>query len=344
MLHILYCCYNNYDLLIGENKNFLKRYSSNIVFIDDHSIESEFVKGKSIANRFGIKIFKNPGKGIQSALDAYIRQNCNFNDWVLIIQQDVFFRDKGAIERLEKKVKSINNQDLNVAAFGFPNYIPNAHYHDNISKLDSIDWKKTWLGVFSLSNSNLYRRYSFMDSLYRIISKIPFVQHIEKRFWHKVIINRNFAPKTLSNFKEIVKLYEGFVSIDLPVWTAVVISCNSWKKSIIADKNFIFHLWFPDIAMQFMNNEYYICLDTSEIVINNWKLKEKYGILDSVNEGKKKNGRMEKYGNHFKVWHAKWGFDYEDPNEKSLSFVKYDSILHKTIKKTSLKPLAKFYL
>jgi len=342
MLHILYCCYNNYDLLVGENLSFLKRYNSNIVLIDDHSSEDEFLKGESLANELGIRFFKNTGKGIQIATDVYIKEHCNLDDWVLVIQQDVFFRDESAIARLEEKIKSINSQGLKVGAFGFPNYIPDAHYHKNISSINSVTWKDTWLGVFSLANSNLYIKKTSKSLIFKVLSKIPFIEKVERRIWHKVIINRNFAPRTLSNFDEVADQYRGFVSIDLPVWTAVVISCSAWKKSIIADRDFIFHLWFPDVAMQLMNNNYYVCLDTSEIVINNWKLKEKYGLSDSVTEGRKKNGRMEKYGNHLKVWKAKWGFDYEDPNEKKLSAVKTDSILNKTITKNSIGPLTRF--
>ena len=149
---------------------------------------------------------------------------------------------------------------------------------------------------------------------------------------------------TLPNFSKTVDLYEGFSSIDLPVWTAVVISCSAWEKAIVADDNFVFHLWFPDVAMQFMNNNYFVCLDNSEIIINNWKLKEKYGLLGSVEAGKKKNGRMEAYGKHFKVWKAKWGYDYENPNTKKNLPIKPGSILKRTIDKKTLAPLMKFDL
>ena len=99
--------------------------------------------------------------------------------------------------------------------------------------------------------------------------------------------------------------YEGLTAIDLPVWTVIAISSSVWKSAVKSDPNFIFHLWFADIAMQMQSNNFFVCLDTNIVVINNWQVKTLYGIDGSVEEGKKKNGRMERYGNHLKVWKKK---------------------------------------
>ena len=45
-------------------------------------------------------------------------------------------------------------------------------------------------------------------------------------------------------------------------------------------------------------------------------IKFKYNQLGSVEEGKVKNGKMESYGGHLKVWKNKWGYDYSDPYAK----------------------------
>ena len=148
MIHIIYSCYNNYDLLIGENLDFIEKYRENIVIVDDHSVESELAKGRAFALEKGIKFISNPRKGIQAAIDEYIKHYCLRDDWVIVMQQDVFFRDDGAIERLARKVDEINRRGLNIGAFGFPNYIPDTHYHKNHSEYSKIKWFDTWLGVF----------------------------------------------------------------------------------------------------------------------------------------------------------------------------------------------------
>ena len=52
------------------------------------------------------------------------------------------------------------------------------------------------------------------------------------------------------------------------------------------DSKFVFHLWFPDVAMQFMTKNIYVCVDTEVHVLNVF-LKAKYGQLGSVEEGLK---------------------------------------------------------
>jgi hypothetical protein len=132
------------------------------------------------------------------------------------------------------------------------------------------------------------------------------------------------------------------VSIELPVWTVVVISAQAWRKVIVTDERFIFHLWFPDIAMQFMNNDYYVCLYSKLIVLNNWRIKPKYNIQGSVEEGKKKDGRMERYGSHFDVWKLKWHYDYEDPFPPQKMNSNPNSVLNLMRNNDPKKPLKIF--
>lgn len=345
MLHIVYFCFNNYDILIGENCEFLKQYNDKITLIDDHSSEEEFIKGKIIAEEFSLNILTNPFKGIQKGLEYFIERFCSESDWVLVLQQDVNFEDLDAIGRIEEKIVKINSTGYNIGAFGFPNFIPGAHYHsDNNTELLRINWHNTWLGVFNLTHASLYHRHTLQDQFFRSLSKIPYIERIERRIWQKVILSRNFAEKTLPRFSQIVNEYEGFSAVDLPVWTAVVLSVSAWRKVVVADPKFVFHLWFPDVSMQFMNNNFYVCLDTSEIILNRWVVKRNYGLQDSVSEGKTKGGRMERYGQHFRVWRDKWGIDYEEPFIKPSSVVIENSILDLMLRKNSLSPLKKFQL
>ncbi len=344
MLHILYFCFNNYDILIGENSYFLKKNSKKITLIDDHSTNDELIKGENIAREFNLKILVNPFKGIQKGLEYFMQSCCLEADWILVLQQDVKFEDPNAIGRIEKKIVKINSAGYNIGAFGFPNYVSCAHYHRDHNGLSRINWRNTWLGVFNLTPASLYKRYTLVDRLYRLAAKLPYIDKIERRIWQKVIVNRNFAERTLPSFSQVVNEYEGFSAVDLPVWTAVVLSVKAWQDVVIADPKFVFHLWFPDVAMQLMNNDFYVCLDTSELILNNWVVKGNYGLLDSVNEGRKKDGRMERYGQHFRVWRDKWGIDYEDPFIKPSNMVTKNSILDLMLRKNSLSPVKKFML
>ena len=101
MIYIFYSCFNNYDLLIGENLNFLKRHSKKIILVDDHSTIEEQTKGKSIAKKLGLRFEINPGKGLQAGVDFIVKNICNKDDWILTIQQDVHFKCDNAVDEIE---------------------------------------------------------------------------------------------------------------------------------------------------------------------------------------------------------------------------------------------------
>ena len=141
---------------------------------------------------------------------------------------------------------------------------------------------------------------------------IPFVSKITRKFRHKIIFHRNFSPNTLQDFDEVSTRFAGLVSLPLPAWAVIAINKNAWENAVIPDPDFVFHLWFPDVAMQMMRNNLHVCLDTNVKIINDLNLKAKYGQLGSVEEGRKKSGgKMEKYGAHLDIFEKKWNFDYE---------------------------------
>ncbi len=310
---IIYPSYNNYDLMFGENKNFLSKNSEKIIVIDDHSTPVEREKGRRFSESLGLKFFMNPGKGVQSAVDYVINNFCSDGEWVVVMQQDVCFQDEDAVFKLSEQLSKINKLAYPIGAVGFPNYVVNSHYHRSLEEGVKVTWRDCWLGVLMLTQSKFYKTNKLSNYVYRFLSLCPFIEKIERRFWHKVIFHRNFAPLTFPNFSEAASSYEGLTAIDLPVWTVIAISSSAWKSAVKPDPNFIFHLWFADVAMQMQSNNFFVCLDTNIIVINNWQVKTLYGIDGSVEEGKKKNGRMERYGNHLEVWKKKWGYDYEHP-------------------------------
>ena len=344
MLKIIYPCFNNYDLMFGENADFLIENREKIILIDDHSSDSEIVKGKKWCQKYGVEFSLNLGKGIPSAVDYVVRNYCGADDWLLVMQQDVCFLDPNAVSKLGKRLSSINQSGYKIGAIGFPNFVSSSHYHADTEDLESVTWNQCWLGLFTLSSSAFYKPANLMDDTCRLISKLPVINQQFRKFWHKVIFHRNFAPSTFPKFMEISRNYEGVCSVELPVWTSVAINTNAWRKSVELDPRFIFHLWFPDIANQLMNQNWYVCNDTDFIVHNNWQVKFKYNQSGSVEEGKKKDGKMEHYGNHFIVWRDKWGYDYEDPfpRQGNNSCIERESVLDLMINHNPRKPLKKF--
>jgi hypothetical protein len=344
MLRIIYPCFNNYDLMFGENADFLIQNRENIIVIDDHSSDLEIEKGKKWCKEHDVQFKINPGKGIPSAVDYIVHNCCDENDWLLVMQQDVRFVDVNAVSKLDKRLDFFNRNGYQIGAIGFPNFVSSSHYHPDAENLESVTWKQCWLGLFTLSSSAYYKPANMIDNAFRMISRLPVINQKFRKFWHKVIFHRNFAPSTFPNFLEISRNYEGVSAVELPVWTSVAINTIAWRKSIILDSRFIFHLWFPDIANQLMNENWYVCNDTDFIVHNNWKIKFKYDQLGSVEEGKKIDGKMESYGNHLIIWKDKWGYDYEDPypSRGSNPYIKQGSVLELMINHIPSKPLKKF--
>ena len=128
---------------------------------------------------------------------------------------------------------------------------------------------------------------------------------------------RWFCPKSFRNFKEVSRKYNGLCAIDLPVWTAILINVRNWKKHIKPDKDFVFHLWFNDIAFQFMRKNIYNTVTTDHYIYNDQESKTSYGFKEnSVEEAKDKNSiSSAPYGNHLDIFEKKWGFSYEKVQE-----------------------------
>ena len=100
--------------------------------------------------------------------------------------------------------------------------------------------------------------------------------------------------------------------IDIPPWSVVAINIKNWEKYIKPDKRFIFHLWFNDISMQFLNNNIYVGCTADFYIYNNQKIKTKYGIKEiSVNQDQKHMpSTTDDALSYFK---DKWGFSYINP-------------------------------
>ena len=308
-----FSCFNNYDILINEQRKFIEDNREKIIILDDHSSTLEVEKGKNFCKEVNVAFYVNKYKGLQMGLKFLLEEIIPDSAWLVCLQQDTFIYEKSSpISHLETRLLKLSEKKYPIGAVGFQNYVKDAHYHSN-SELDyAFEARHTWLGVFFLSPLELNLPKKFIYKLYKFLSFRRIITKITKKFRLKLAFHRNFAPKTHPNFQRLVQKYEGVCAIELPVWAAVAINAELWKDYIKPDPRFIFHLWFPDIAMQFMSQNVYVCVDTKVHLVNDVHLKTNYGQLGSVDEGRKKNTeKMEPYGTHLHYFEEKWGFDYE---------------------------------
>ena len=113
--------------------------------------------------------------------------------------------------------------------------------------------------------------------------------------------------KNLIHYKDILKLK--FDQIIL----SPGINIDKWNQVIKPTTDYHFHLWLPDIAMQF-NYKNYPCLILPNLyTLNDQQLKTKYGIDQSSAPGARRGNEYHfgKYSN-FDAWTERWGWYYED--------------------------------
>ena len=78
-----------------------------------------------------------------------------------------------------------------------------------------------------------------------------------------------------------------------------------------------FHLWFPDIAMQFNYNNKPILVLPNLYCLNQQQLKSNYGMHHNSAAGSK-DGEEYHFGKYSNLdaWESRWGWYYETPWEK----------------------------
>ena len=103
-----------------------------------------------------------------------------------------------------------------------------------------------------------------------------------------------------------------------------------WRKHIRPKDKFIFQLWFPDVAMQFLSSNIYIAVTRELYLINDQKIKEKYGFnANSYIAGKNNDlNHVDGWGLPQKNFKEEWGFSYENSlYELPLTLYRYKNTL-----------------
>ena len=108
-----------------------------------------------------------------------------------------------------------------------------------------------------------------------------------------------------------------------------MINIDKWNQYIKADSGYHFHLWAPDIAMQFLNNNVYNITIPWLYCLNCQELKEKYNI--PVNSAKASmNGDIYYFGEYdlsHETWRKKWKWNYETVTINEEEMGKYRGTL-----------------
>ena len=310
MVITVYSCFNNYDLLGHVIENYCNYGSNKILLVDDHSDEPQFAIGCEMARSSNgtISIIRNQGKGIQSAISTAFNVLDRKVEWIYFPQQDVYPETEEFLKELDNKLQDLSKikyKGNNIGALGF-----------EIIDRDERHSKKSSLGYLFLSDnrtliqsSSMYQavKYYCLNMLGTILSgSYRFKRFRNTRKW--------LSDVHYKKFDKVSENYHSDFPIELPIWVAVCINRKQWEKSISIDPEIIFHMWFNDIAMQFLINNVPIYVTRDLRIINHQSLKEKFGFNRSSADAGKKGDlhHVEEYGDHLKQFYQKWGFDYED--------------------------------
>lgn len=318
---VVYSSYNNYKLLEYEVLPRMRRFNSEIelIVVDDFSNRDEQLYGRSLCEREGIVFLENSKKGVIWAVDTAINYLSKLSsvrqDWVFCLQQDIFPEESYFFSNFAAEMEKPSIADRKIGAFGF-NVID--EYYSAGSSEEGL------MGSFFLSKKPTPRDLvSFALNKGRLKDFICSPKERERSWISYVNKRRFFSPKSLPEFEAVRKLHRGTFSIELPMWAGLAINAQIWKTYIRPSSDFIFHLWFNDIAMQLLSQNIHLAVVSNLHLYNYQEIKTKYNFLsnsaDAGRQGKK--SQVESYGNHLLVFARKWGFDYQSPWRSSM-FIK----------------------
>jgi len=331
---IVYSSFNNYEILENEVFKRVNFEGYPVINIDDHSDIEDQKIGEQLCIKNNIYFEINKKKGVQLALDQGIDflQKKYDVEWVFCMQQDIYPLEKNFFSNFEKVISNLKEKKL--GAIGF-NIISddNVYMRPNIiQKYKNGDRPKGWLGLLPLSGpkKNSFFDLKFKNKIRYMIYKLSFWKKNKEKIKNIFLQNRIFCEYGLKNFSKYSKKYNGLCSIDIPMWGAIAINTKIWKRYITPRSDFIFHMWFNDIAFQMLKHNIWLAVHTELYLQNFQKIKEKYNLFwSSAHAGKiGRNRQVEKFGNHLKIFKKYWGFDYDNLLEE---FEKVEKNYEKTL-------------
>ena len=272
---------NNYDMLEGEVLKNINREGFEFINIDDQSSEEEIKKGKSICEKYGIVFLENKSRGVQMATQTLIdfinenRPNCK---WIFCFQHDNYPISLNFFSKISDLISKNKLKDFGILGF---NNLDHGSYTGN--SLNEFKVGNSPLGLIGMAHLSIHQR--------------------EARW---------LCPSKQENLLKNPLWQKPFI-VEFPMWASVGINVGLWNKYIIPTTEYQFHLWLPDIAMQF-NYKNYPCLILPDLYcLNHQSLKTKYGINANSARGSRDGNEYHfgKYSN-FNAWSSRWGWHYEN--------------------------------
>tara|TARA_B100002051_G_C16676535_1_gene607411 strand:+ start:361 stop:1419 length:1059 start_codon:yes stop_codon:yes gene_type:complete len=295
--------------------------------VDDFSTNYDISKAETVCKKNNIYFLKNKKKGVQNAIQTAIDwMNIEGKkvDWILVLQHDIFPGNKDFYKKLNNTLK---NSNLNkVGLLGFNVVGDENDWATNNSLEDFLNNKKPngYLGVPFLCDTKIeYKRVRKSSYIIFLILKLlnktyfrkyNFVKRINEKYRIHSNAKRDFCPTQFKDFDKFVNKFPTLFTIDLPVWAGVAINVDAWEKVIKPCDELQFMHWAPDVAMQFLVNNYHSAVSRDLYLINDQKCKEKYGFWRSSPD---KNVLLDPSKNQLdetnlfdKVFKERWGFSY----------------------------------
>jgi hypothetical protein len=290
--------HNNYDMLEGE---VLKINFEGFEFInvDDASCTSEIEKGKDICNQNGIIYLQNKGRGVQMATQTLIdyvnefRPNCKY---ILCFQHDVKPISDNFFQQISELISTGKLEEF--GGIGF-NVLDRGKYTENAYQRFLKGEKP--LGMIGLAHL------SVSDNRKRWMSPV----HNK----HALTLNKD-------------KWSKPFI-IEFPAWMCVGINVRNWNENVTPTEDYQFHLWLPDVAMQFNRANKPLLVLPTLFCLNQQEVKTKYGISTNSAHGAK-NGETFHFGEYsnFNAWYKRWGWEYENVKQTfKIVAKKYENTL-----------------
>jgi hypothetical protein len=274
---------NNYDMVEGAVLKNIPLDGYEFVNVDDESELEEQAKGKEQAERLGFTYLQNNGRGVQYATQTvvdWVRENRPECKWLVCFQHDIWPMQKDFFDRMNAHVS--DPKFNNVGLIGF-NVLDRGGYTGKaLSRYESGDSNvKGMIGMAHLSIRSNSARWI-----------CPIRQ-----------------PKLIN--------HEGFdtlFQVEFPMWAAIGINVNQWTNHIQPTEDYQFHLWLPDIAMQFNYKNLPSVILPDLYCLNDQQEKAKFGINPNSAQGAMKGNSRHfgEYGQHLINWYKRWGWDYEN--------------------------------
>jgi len=274
---------NNYDMLEHEVLNNIKFEGFEFINVDDRSHPEQLDRGKEVCADNDIVFLENKSKGVQMATQTVIdfinenRPNCK---WLLCFQHDVWPVTEDFFSRISKLIADGKLDDIGSIGYNI---------------IDGGDY-----------TSDSYKQFTEGKSPIGMVGFAHLSIHDNSQRW--LATGRN---NIVRNNPEL--FMKPFIC-EFPQWPAIGLNIELWNKVIQPSDEYEFHLWYPDIAMQYNYNNYPVLILPELYCFNHQRLKEKYGMHYNSATGAMQGDadHFGEYGPHLCNWKERWGWDYEN--------------------------------